>query len=241
MNVRTLLAVLSIIVLSACNQVTGQKDRGKVELKTTADSVAYGIGTDLGHNMKMSGLDSLNVSAMAMGIQDGLDSNEQMTTDQVRTMVQAYMMKAQQKVMAKEQEEAEANLRAGEAWLIENGKKPGVQTTPSGLQYEVLQMGTGPKPTAADQVKVHYKGNLLDGKEFDSSYKRNEPAVFGVGNVIPGWTEALTLMPAGSRWKLYIPANLAYGTSRGPGGELPPNSVLIFEVELLEVMGTTPK
>ncbi len=227
--------VLGVAVLGACNQATGQKDRGKVVLKTTADSVSYGIGTDLGHNMRMSGLDSLNVDAMAMGIRDGLDSNEQMTTEQVRTMVQAYMLGAQQKVMAREQAEAEANLRAGEAWLMENGKKTGVQTTASGLQYEVLQMGTGAKPTATDMVKVHYKGTLIDGFEFDSSYKRGQPAEFGVGNVIPGWTEALTMMPAGSRWKLYIPSNLAYGNSRGPGGELPPNSVLLFEVELLEV------
>jgi FKBP-type peptidyl-prolyl cis-trans isomerase FklB len=241
MNVRSLSAVLTIVVLSACNQVTGQKDRGAVVLNTMTDSVSYGIGTDLGHNMRMSGLDSLNVDAMALGIRDGLDSNEQMTTEQVRTLVQTYMLGAQQKMMAREQAEAETNLRTGEAWLMENGKKPGVQTTASGLQYEVLQMGTGPKPTAADQVKVHYKGNLLNGTEFDSSYKRNEPAVFGVGNVIPGWTEALTLMPAGSRWKLYIPANLAYGTSRGPGGELPPNSMLLFEVELLDVLGATPK
>lgn len=234
MNVRTLLAVLSIIALSACNQVTGQKDRGKVVLKTTADSVAYGIGTDLGHNMKMSGLDSLNVDAMAKGIQDGLDSNELMTTEQVRVMVQAYMMKAQQKLMAKEQEEAEANLRAGEAWLIENGKKPGVQTTPSGLQYEVLQMGKGAKPTATDVVKVNYKGTLINGQEFDSS--RNGPAVFRMDNLTSGFAEALTMMPAGSRWKVFIPANLAYGPSRGPGGELPPNSVLLFDMELLEVM-----
>ncbi len=118
MNVRFHLVVLGVAVLGACNQATGQKDRGKVVLKTTADSVAYGIGTDLGHNMRMSGLDSLNVDAMAMGIRDGLDSNEQMTTEQVRTMVQTYMLGAQQKVMAREQAEAEANLRAGEAWLM---------------------------------------------------------------------------------------------------------------------------
>lgn len=228
--------VLGVAVLGACNQATGQKDRGKVVLKTTADSVSYGIGTDLGHNMRMSGLDSLNVDAMAMGIRDGLDSNEQMTTEQVRTMVQAYMLGAQQKVMAREQAEAEANLRSGEAWLMENGKKAGVQTTASGLQYEVLQMGTGAKPTATDMVTVHYKGTLIDGTtEFDSSYRHGQPAKFNIGNVIPGWSEALSMMPAGSRWKLFVPSNLAYGNSRGPGGDLPPNSVLLFEVELLEV------
>jgi FKBP-type peptidyl-prolyl cis-trans isomerase len=238
MNVRSLSAVLTIIVLSACNQVTGQKDRGAVVLGNMTDSVSYGIGTDLGHNMRMSGLDSLNVDAMALGIRDGLDSNEQMTTEQVRTLVQTYMLGAQQKMMAREQAEAEENLRTGEAWLMENGKKPGVKITASGLQYEVLQAGKGPNASATDMVRVNYKGTLINGYEFDSSYKRGQPAEFGVGNVIPGWTEALTMMPAGSRWKLYVPSNLAYGNSRGPGGELPPNSVLLFEVELLEVLAT---
>ncbi|MCB9170165.1 MAG: FKBP-type peptidyl-prolyl cis-trans isomerase [Flavobacteriales bacterium] len=232
----TFLALLAILVSACTNQVTGQKERS-TQLQDNVDSVSYGIGTDIGHNMRSSGLDSLNVDAMAMGIRDGLDSTERFDMEAVRPLIQAYMIAAQKKVMAKEQEAGEANLRKGEAWLAENGKKQGVTTTESGLQYEVLQMGTGPKPKADDKVTVNYKGTLIDGTEFDSSYKRGEPATFGVSNVIPGWTEALMMMPEGSRWKLYIPSGLAYGNSKGPGGKLPPNSVLVFEVELLKVGG----
>ena len=236
MFIRSFLIALAAMLITACsNEVTGQKGRN-TPLKSKIDSVSYGIGTDIGHNMKMGGLDSLNVDAMAMGIQDGLDSAERISVENVRTLVQAYMMEAQKKIMAREQLEGEENLRKGEAWLTENGKKAGVQTTASGLQYEVLQAGTGPKPTAADMVKVNYRGTLIDGKEFDSSYKRGEPATFGVGQVIPGWTEGLQLMAAGSRFKFYIPSGLAYGNSKGPGGELPLNSALIFEVDLLEIM-----
>ncbi|MCB0795228.1 MAG: FKBP-type peptidyl-prolyl cis-trans isomerase [Flavobacteriales bacterium] len=241
MKTQHLVIALASLLATACsNNVTGQKER-TVNLKSNIDSVSYGIGTDIGHNMKLSGLDSLNIDALAMGIQDGIDSTERISVENVRALVQGYMLKAQEKMMAREREEAEQARVAGEQWLLENAKKEGVQTTESGLQYEVLQMGDGPRPAITDQVKVNYKGTLIDGKEFDSSYKRGEPAVFGVGNVIAGWTEALTMMPKGSRWKLYIPSELAYGASRGPGGQLPPNSVLIFEVDLLDVMPGAPE
>lgn len=236
MILRSLLTALVVLLFTACsNEVTGQKGRN-APLKTNIDSVSYGIGADIGHNMKQSGLDSLNVDAMAMGIRDGLDSAERISAENVRALVQTYMLAVQKKVMEREQKEGEENLRKGEAWLAENGKKPGVITTASGLQYEVLQAGSGPKPTAEDVVKVNYRGTLLDGTEFDSSYKRGQPAMFGVGNVIAGWAEAIQLMPVGSRYKLFIPAGLAYGNSRGPGGDLPPNSTLLFEVELLEIV-----
>ncbi len=235
MFIRSVLTAAVVLLLSACtNEVTGQKGRS-APLASNIDSVSYGIGTDIGHNMKLSGLDSLNVDAMAMGIRDGLDSAERISVENVRSLVQAYMMAAQKKVMERERLEGEENLRKGDAWLAENGKKPGISTTGSGLQYEVLQAGKGPKPTATDVVKVHYRGTLIDGSEFDSSYKRGEPAEFPVGGVIPGWTEALQLMSVGARYKLYIPAALAYGESRGPGNGLPPNSALVFEVELLEI------
>ncbi|MCB0790798.1 MAG: FKBP-type peptidyl-prolyl cis-trans isomerase [Flavobacteriales bacterium] len=230
----TFLALLAILVSACTNQVTGQKERSAA-LVNNVDSVSYGIGTDIGHNMRSSGMDSLNVEAMAQGIRDGLDSTERFDMEAVRPLIQAYMLEAQKKVMAKEQAEAEGNLRKGEEWLAENGKKAGVVTTESGLQYEVLQAGKGPKPQAADKVTVNYKGTLIDGTEFDSSYKHGQPATFGVSQVIPGWTEALMMMQEGARWKLYVPSGLAYGNSRGPGGKLPANSVLIFEVELLKV------
>ncbi len=130
----------------------------------------------------------------------------------------------------------EANKKEGEAFLAANKSKEGVVTLPSGLQYKILQQGTGPKPTASDSVVCNYRGTLLNGTEFDSSYKRGQPATLGVGQVIPGWTEALQLMPVGSKWQLFIPSNLAYG-ARGAGSDIGPNSTLTFEVELLSIQG----
>ncbi|MEO7080203.1 MAG: FKBP-type peptidyl-prolyl cis-trans isomerase [Flavobacteriales bacterium] len=239
MNIKLSLFTVLAVLLSACtNQATGQKERD-VKLITALDSVSYGVGTDVGHNLKMNldqaGLDSLNKDALFAGMRDAMDSIERHSSEKVKAAVQTYMMEAQKTMMAKQQAEADAVSAAGRTFLAENGKKPGVITTASGLQYEVLQMGKGPKPTAEQTVKVHYKGTLLSGKQFDSSYDRGEPAEFPVNAVIPGWTEALQLMPVGSRWKLFIPSELAYG-ERGAGGDIPGNSTLIFEVELLDIV-----
>lgn len=233
MTVRFLSAALAMTLLSACSQ--GQKARN-TEMKSTIDSVSYAIGADIGANLKRSKMDSLNVDLMAMGLQDGLDSTVKIEADKLQAVMQGYMMKMQAKRQAEEQAAGEVNRVAGETFLAENGKRAGVVTTPSGLQYEVITMGTGPKPTETDQVKVHYTGTLIDGKVFDSSVERGEPAVFGVGQVIRGWVEGLQLMPTGSKWKLFIPSDLAYGPSGGPGGSIPGNSTLIFEVELLEIV-----
>ncbi|HMU14570.1 MAG: FKBP-type peptidyl-prolyl cis-trans isomerase [Bacteroidetes bacterium] len=247
MNLRLPLLSFAAILLSACtDQVAGQKGVA-VPLKTNVDSVSYALGTDIGHNMKESGLEELNVQALAMGISDGIDSTEKITSESVRTIVQAYMMEAQKKVMARQAAAGEAQMRKGEDWLLENGKKPGVQTTTSGLQYEVITAGTGPKPTDKDAVSVHYRGTLINSDQpFDSSYDRGAPATFALGpdaaseeafQVIPGLTEALLLMPVGSKWKVFIPQNLGYGAA-GAGRDIPPYSPLIFEVELL---GIAPK
>ncbi len=234
MNIRLCISAVVAVLLSACtDQAAGQKGHGAT-LSTTRDSVSYGIGTDIGHNMKMSGLDSLNLDAITAGIRDGIDSTEKITTESVRAIVQKYMLEAQKKVMAKQQAVGEVNMRKGEAWLTENGKKPGVITTASGLQYEVTTMGTGPKPGKDDQVTVNYRGTLLDGTEFDSSAKHGQAATLGLDRVIPGWTEAFQLMPVGSKWKLYIPSNLAWG-AQGNGQDIPPYSTVIFEVELLGI------
>ena len=232
MTIRLFTAALAMTILSACSQ--GQK--GRVELKNEMDSVSYAIGTDIGQNFKESKLDSVNIDAIAMGLRDGLDGTSAMTDEVLQGVVQTFMMRKQQEKMAEDQAKGEVNKVAGEKYLAENGKKAGVETTASGLQYEVVTMGTGPKPTATDEVKVHYTGRLIDGTEFDSSVSRGEPAVFPVGQVIPGWVEGIQLMPVGSKFKFHIPSDLAYGSGGAPGGTIPPNSVLIFDVELLEIM-----
>ncbi len=225
------LAVTSTI-LCACTQ--GQK--GRTELKTEMDSVSYAIGADIGGNFKRNQLSDINADALRDGLRDGLDSSLAMDEATLQAVIQAYMQKKQEALLAEEQLKAEENLAKGQAFLATNGKRKEVTTTPSGLQYEVIKAGAGPKPVATDRVKVHYVGTLLDGEEFDSSVRRGEPAVFGLGQVIEGWVEALELMPVGSKYKVYVPSALGYGPSPGPGGRIPGNSVLVFELELLEIV-----
>ena len=232
MTVRILSAALAMTAISACSQ--GQKGRNN-EMKTNMDSVSYAIGADIGANLKRSKMDSLNVDIMAVGLRDGLDSTVKIDEEKLRVVMEGFMAKMQAARQAEEMQKTEGTRAEGEAYLAENAKRQGVVTTPSGLQYEIITMGTGPKPTAADQVKVHYTGKLVDGTVFDSSVERGEPAVFGVGQVIPGWVEGLQLMPTGSKWKLFIPSDLAYGPTGG-GGKIPGNSVLVFDVELLEIV-----
>lgn len=231
MTVRSFSAVLAVVALSACSQ--GQKGRD-AQMKTSMDSVSYAIGADIGGNLKRGKMDSLNVDLMAKGLQDGLDSNVTLTDDQLKGVMQAYMMKMQGKRQAEEAAASEKVRVEGEAFLAENGKRTGVVTTPSGLQYEVVTMGTGVKPTTADQVKVHYHGSFTNGEVFDSSVDRGEPVTMAVTQWIPGFVEALQLMPTGSKWKLYIPSDLAYGA--GGNGRIPGGSVLLFDLELVDVV-----
>lgn len=234
------LQILAVAILvSACSQsATGQLGH-QVPLNSNIDSVSYGLGVTVGHDLKQnlqrSGLDSLNMDALFMGMRDAADGHERADAEAIQAVVQDYMLAAQRKMLAQQAEAGAANLAEGEAFLAENGKKPGVITTGSGLQYEVERQGDGPKPTAEQTVEVHYRGTLIDGTQFDSSYDRGEPARFPVNGVIPGWVEALQLMPVGAKWKLFIPSTLAYG-SQGMGGDIPPNSTLIFEVELLDIV-----
>lgn len=208
--------------------------KGDTKLANNNDSVSYALGVLIGENNKQQmkdapGVDQLNKEIIIAAFQKAfLGDSVQIKADNANGMIQAYFTE-----IAKV--EADKNIKAGEEFLAANASKSGVVTLPSGLQYEILTAGTGPKPTAADQVKCHYHGTTIDGKVFDSSVERGEPAVFPVGNVIPGWTEALQLMPVGSKWKLFIPAALAYG-ERGAGADIKPNSTLIFEVELLEIV-----
>jgi FKBP-type peptidyl-prolyl cis-trans isomerase FklB len=205
-----------------------------VTLKTQKDKISYAIGMNIGAGMKKDGLD-IDPNVLSQGIKDALAGTKPLMTE---AEAQAVMTEFRTEMMKKKQEEAQrvgdANKQQGQQFLAANKGKEGVVTTASGLQYKILKEGTGPKPTATDTVTVNYRGTLINGTEFDSSYKRNEPATFGVGQVIKGWTEALQLMPVGSKWQLFIPSDLAYG-ERSPGAEIGPNSTLIFDVELLSI------
>jgi FKBP-type peptidyl-prolyl cis-trans isomerase FklB len=196
--------------------------------KTKKDKVSYSLGVVLGKDIKskMQGLD-INNGVFLQGIKDAINSSNLAMSEKD---VEATMTSFQQEMMVKMQAKAEKNKKDGEAFLAANKIKEGVVTLPSGLQYKILVAGNGAKPTANQTVKCNYRGTLVDGTEFDSSYKRGEPTEFPVGQVIKGWVEALQLMPIGSKWQLFIPSNLAYGENGGPGG---PNAVLIFELELI--------
>ena len=226
MTLRILSGTLMIAAFAACSDSQGQK--GGITLTNEMDSVSYAIGADIGRNFKSGKLDSVNVDALAAGLRDALDS-----TMQLQGILQTFMMKRQLAQQAEEQKKTDEALAAEKAFLEENGKRKGVVTTASGLQYEVITMGTGPKPKAEDRVTVHYTGTLIDGTKFDSSVDRGQPMTHPVAQFVPGWVEALQLMPVGSKWNLYLPSELGYGP--GSSGPIPPNSVLIFEMELLEI------
>lgn len=198
--------------------------------KTQKEKVSYSIGINIGKNMKMQGLD-IDQGFLTQGIKDGLNNTKTAMSDKD---METTMTTFQQEMTGKMQAKAEKNKKDGEAFLAANKKKEGVITLPSGLQYKILKAGDGAKPAASQTVKCNYRGTLIDGKEFDSSYKRGEPAEFPVGQVIKGWTEALQLMPVGSKWQLFIPSDLAYGQN-GAGQMIGPNATLIFEIELLSI------
>ncbi len=198
-------------------------------LKDLKDKVSYSIGLNIGFNFKKQNMD-LNPDILASGIKDAMANKPQMTQDQVKETMAAF-----EKDMIEKQKAAGAkNAADGEKFLAENKKKDGVKTTASGLQYKVMKEGSGAAPVASDTVTVNYRGTLLDGTEFDSSYKRNEPATFPLQGVIPGWTEGVQLMKKGAKYQFFIPSSLAY-KDKSPGADIPPNSTLIFEIDLLEI------
>ncbi len=200
---------------------------------STEELVSYGIGRQMGQQLADNPFDGVSPAAVAQGLLDALNgvempySNEQM---------QAAFGEVNERMQAKEAEQSKTLAAAGEAFLAENAKKAGITVTASGLQYEVITQGSGAIPTKTSKVKTHYHGTLIDGTVFDSSVNRGQPIDFPVGGVIAGWTEALQLMPVGSKWRLYIPHNLAYG-ERGAGASIKPYSALIFDVELLDIVG----
>ena len=193
------------------------------------DKLSYALGLSMGHNFLGSGIKSLNVEDFAKGVEAVYKQEKpEISFDEAKKIINEFFSNLQDEI-------AETNKQAGKEFLAENAKRSGVVVLPSGLQYEVLAEGKGRKPKATDKVQCHYHGTLIDGQVFDSSIQRGTPAVFGVNQVIPGWVEALQLMPEGSRWKLYIPAYLAYG-EQGAGGSITANATLIFEVELIKIL-----
>lgn len=193
------------------------------------DKVSYALGLSIGNNFQNSGIKDLQVEDFIKGLTDVMKEKQPaITYDEAKEVINEYFIKLQKEKM-------EINKKAGEEFLHINKGRAGVVELPSGLQYQVLKQGNGAKPSATDKVKCHYHGTLINGTVFDSSVQRGQPAVFGVNQVIPGWVEALQLMPVGSKWRLFIPSNLAYG-EHGAGEMIEPNSTLIFDVELLDIV-----
>lgn len=200
----------------------------EVNLEDEQHKFSYAFGLGMGASLKKMGFDTLSYTSFAVALEDIMLQQEKMPLEEAQSFVQATIATRQEAV-------AKEKSAEGERFLAENGKRSNIVTTESGLQYEIITKGEGPIPTSNDKVKVHYTGNLLDGKVFDSSIERGEPITFGVTGVINGWTEALLLMPVGSKWKLFIPQDLAYGPRGAGGGEIPPYATLIFEVDLLGI------
>lgn len=193
------------------------------------DKVSYALGLSIGNNFQNSGIKDLQVEDFIKGLTDVMEEKQPaITYDEAKEVINEYFIKLQKEKM-------EINKKAGEEFLHINKGRAGVVELPSGLQYQVLKQGNGAKPSATDKVKCHYHGTLINGTVFDSSVQCGQPAVFGVNQVIPGWVEALQLMPVGSKWRLFIPSNLAYG-EHGAGEMIEPNSTLIFDVELLDIV-----
>jgi len=237
-------AVFSIVLLSFFVAVSGQTKPAAKKVATPAkkpaagtpapvmknalDSFSYALGLSMAAFYKEQGINEINTALVTKALRDVKAGKPQLDDAQINACIVNFMQ-------MKKGESAEPNKKQGQAFLDSNKNQPGVVSLPSGLQYRIVKEGSGPKPAATDKVKVHYQGSLINGKIFDSSIQRGEPITFGVSEVIPGWTEALQLMPVGSKWQLFIPSNLGYGDA-GAGKDIAPGSTLLFDVELLEIV-----
>jgi FKBP-type peptidyl-prolyl cis-trans isomerase FklB len=227
---RSALAIMASVFLFA-GQIWAAEG---VALKTKKDKVSYAIGVNVGKGMQQESLE-IDPDIFAKGLKDGMTGAKMaMPDEEMRQVMTAFQKEMAEKQAVKVKAIAEKNKKEGETFLAANKKKDGVKTLPSGLQYKVIKEGTGQTPKSTDAVTTNYRGTLIDGTEFDSSYRRGQPAKFPVSGVIPGWTEALQLMKVGSTWQLFIPSNLAYG-ERGAGNIIGPNATLIFDIELISI------
>ena len=227
--------IMTVCVLFSLTCCVEKQEAPKQELKTEGEKLSYAIGLEIGTSLNKLPTE-IDLPILVRAVEDGLKGKEPLLTQQQALEIKKEFGKKMQEERAQQRKElAEKNRKEGESFLAENKKKEGVITTESGLQYMVLHEGDGPKPKATDRVKVHYRGTLIDGTEFDSSQKRGKPATFSVKGVVAGWTEALQLMKVGSKYRLFIPSDLAYG-KRGRGPKIGPNAALVFELELLEIV-----
>jgi FKBP-type peptidyl-prolyl cis-trans isomerase len=234
MKKHLLAAVLIVPFMFMIGCSKGQDVEKVSELKTPAEKLGYSLGSDIGKSFKKNEMD-IDKNAFVQGFLDGLsDAKPLLTPEETRSIQQTAIMDMRKKLSAKRQIAAEDNKKQGQEFLTENAKKEGVKTTPSGLQYEILNQGKGPIPKDTDRVQVNYVGKLLDGTEFDSSFQRGKPSTFSVKGVIPGWTEALLMMPVGSKWRIVVPSELAY-KEHGAGSKIGPNATLVFEIELVGI------
>ena len=221
---------------SAKPAASAQKASAKTMTPTTdIQKASYTIGVDLARNLKQNGI-VVDVDALTAGIRDAENGKCSLTDEQMKASMEKLQESVQKKQTSENSMVGEKNKKEGAEFLAANGKKAGIHTLPSGMQYEIVKEGTGPKPAPTDTVTTHYHGTLIDGTVFDSSKERGQPATFPVNGVIQGWQEALPLMPTGSTWKLYIPSEMAYG-NRGAGPKIGPNATLVFEVELISIKG----
>lgn len=233
MKLSALLLIVLFAFLSACN-TPGQS--GEANLDSKIDSVGYSLGYFYGTNLSSEGVNEISTDGFVAGLQTGIDQREsQLTEQEMQIVLQTYQQEIQMQTEIRNQQEAEEEMRIGNEFLEENAQNEDVQVTDSGLQYRVVEEGTGVSPSETSEVEVHYRGTLINGEEFDSSYERGQTATFPLNRVIPGWTEGLQLMSEGSTYEFFIPGELGYGNNPPPGSIIKPGSVLIFEVELIDV------